>query len=200
MLSIALGQNRRYSYASVQYWTYFHGKGALQVSTGARARCTPPPCVVHHRILLMELNHCPNFHIARSKFPEIRGLAYCTRVARARCTITPLVMHHRIALVELYQCTNFRFPSSKFSESEGANANAQCTCIARALCSLSRNGMYHRITLTELHQCTKFGVNKSKFPKTGGSLANELCQPWHAQPASYRNGNHKSMFAGEAYM
>ena len=60
--------------------------------------------------------------------------------------------------------------------------------------------MYHRITLTELHQCTKFGGNKSKFPKPGGSLANELCRACHAQPASYRNGNHKSMFAGEAYM
>ena len=60
--------------------------------------------------------------------------------------------------------------------------------------------MYHRITLTELHQFTKFGGNKSKFPKPGGSLANELCRAWHAQPASYRNGNHKSMFAGEAYM
>ena len=71
----------------------------------------------------MELNHCPNFHIARSKFPEIRGLACCTRVARARCTITPLVMHHRIALVELYQFTKFHVASSKVPESKGAYAN-----------------------------------------------------------------------------
>ena len=141
----------------------------------------------------MELNHGPNFCIARLKFPEIRGLAYCTRVARAQCTITPVDMHHGIALVKLYQCTRFRVASSKVPESKGAYANAQCTCIARALCSISRNGMDHRITLTEFHQCTKFGVNRSKFPKTGGSLANELCRPWQAQSASYRNGNHKDI-------
>ena len=80
----------------------------------------------------MELNHCPNFHIARSKFPEIRGLAYCTRVARAYCTTTPQVMYHRTALVERYHCTKFRVASSKFPEGEGACANTQCTCIARA--------------------------------------------------------------------
>ena len=68
--------------------------------------------------------HCPNFHIARSKFPEIRGLAYCMRVARTQCTITPLVMHQRIALVELYQYAKFRVASSKFTESKGAYAYA----------------------------------------------------------------------------
>ena len=67
------------------------------------------------------------------KFPEIRGLAYCTRVTRAQCTTTPLVMHHRTALVERYQCTKFRVASSKFPESKGAYACAKCTCIARAL-------------------------------------------------------------------
>ena len=74
--------------------------------------------------MLSELNHCPNFYIARSKFPEIRGLAYCTRVARAQCTTTPLVMHQRIALVELYQYAKFRVASSKFPESKGAYAYA----------------------------------------------------------------------------
>ena len=93
---------------------------------------------VQHQLTLMELNHCPNFHIARSKFPEFRGLSYCARVARAQCTITPVDMHHGITLVELYQCTRFRVASSKVPESEGAYANAQCTCtcIARALCTL----------------------------------------------------------------
>ena len=88
----------------------------------------------------MELNHCPNFHIARSKFPEIRGLAYCTRVARSHCTTTPQVMHHRIALVEQYQCTMFRVASSKFPESKGAYAPHQqmvCTIDLRSLNSIS---------------------------------------------------------------
>ena len=49
-----------------------------------------------------------------SKFPEIRGLAYCTRVARAQCIITPLVMHQRIALVELYQYANFASQAQSF--------------------------------------------------------------------------------------
>ena len=141
----------------------------------------------------MELNHCPNFHIARSKFPEIRGFAYCTLVARAHCTTTPQVMYHRRALVERYQCTKFRVASSKFPEGEGACANTQCTCIARALCTPSPNGMHHRITLIELHQCTKFGVDSSKSPKTGGPLSNKLFRSWRAQPASYRTGNHKNI-------
>ena len=59
-----------------------------------------------------------------SKFPEIRGLAYCTRVARAQCIITPLVIHQRKALVELYQYAKFRVASSKFPESKGAYAYA----------------------------------------------------------------------------
>ena len=154
---------------------------------------SPPSGVVHCRIGIMELNHCPNFHIARSKFPEIRGLAYCTRVARAHCTTTPQFMYHRIALVERYQCTKFRVASSKFPEGEGARANTQCTCIARALCTPSPNDMRHRITLIELHQCTKFGVKSSKFPKTGGPLSNKLFWSWRAQPASYRTGNHKNI-------
>ena len=120
----ALGQNRRYSYVYARQWTCFHYKDAFPVCTCARARCTPPPCVVHHQITPLELNHCPNFHIARSKFPELRGLAYCTRVARAHCTTIPQVMHHRISLVERYQCTKFRIASSKFPEGEGACANA----------------------------------------------------------------------------
>ena len=139
----------------------------------------------------MELNHCPNFHIARSKFPEIRGLAYCTRVARAHCTTTPQVMHHRMALVEWYTCTKFRVASSKFPESKGAYACAKCTFIARALCTPSPNGMHHRITLIELHQCTKFDVDSFKFPKTGGPLSNKLVQSWRAQTAPRTNGNHK---------
>ena len=143
--------------------------------------------------MLSDLNHCPNFHIARSKFPEIRGLAYCTRVARAQCTTTPRVMDQRKALDELYQCTKFRVASSKLPKSKGGYAYAQCTCIARALCTLSRNNMYHRITLIELHQCTKFGVDSSKFPKTGGPLPNKLIGSWRAHPASYRNGNHKDI-------
>ena len=138
-------------------------------------------CTMHPTILCRSLSnsshgtyHCPNFHIARSKFPEIRGIAYCTFVARAHCTTTPQVMYHRIALVERYQCTKFRVASSKFPEGEGACANTQCTCIARALCTPSPNGMHHRITLIELHQCTKFGVDSSKSPKTGGPLSNKL--------------------------
>ena len=141
----------------------------------------------------MELNHCPNFHIARSKFPEIRRFAYCTLVARAHCTTTPQVMYHQIALVERYQCTKFHVASSKFPEGEGACANTVCTCIARALCTPSPNGMHHRITLIELHQCTKFGVDSSKFPKTGGPLLNKLIRSWRAHPATYRNGNHKDI-------
>ena len=106
----------------------FHGKGALPVCTCARAPCTPPPSNIGYRYMLTELDHCPNFHIAMPKFPEIRGLAYCTCVARAictvHCTITPLVMHQRIALVELYQFAKFRVASPKFPESKGAYANA----------------------------------------------------------------------------
>ena len=142
--------------------------------------------------MLSELNHCPNFHIARSKFPEIRGLAYCTRVARAQCTTTPRVMDQRKTLVELYQCTKFRVASSKLPKSRGAYAYAQRTCIARAPCTPSPNGMHHRITLIKLHQCTKFGVDSSKFSKTGGPLSNKLVRSWRAQPASYKNGNHKN--------
>ena len=178
----------------------FHDKGAFPVCTCARARCTPTLSNIRYRFPLTELNHCPNFHIAMSKFPEIRGLAYCTRVARAQCIITPLVMHQRIALVELYQCAKFCVASSKFPESKGAYVYAYCTCIARALCTLSRNDMYHRITLIEFHKCTKFGVNRSKFPRTGGPLPNKLFRSWRAQLAPQRNGNHKIIYAGEAYM
>ena len=95
-------------------WTCFHDKGAFPVCTCARARCTPTPSNIRYRYLLTELDHCPNFHIAMSKFPEIRGLAYCTRVARAQCIITPLVMRQRIALVELHQYAKFCVASSKF--------------------------------------------------------------------------------------
>ena len=131
--------------------------------------------------------------IARSKFPEIRVLAYCTRVARAHCTTTPQFMHHRIALVERYQCTKFCIASSKFPESEGAYVNAQCTCIARALCTPSSNGRHHRITLIELNQCTKFGVDSFKFTKTGGPLSNKLIRSWSAQTVPRTNGNHKDI-------
>ena len=31
-----------------QHWTLFHDKGAFPVRTCAPARCTPPPCVIHH--------------------------------------------------------------------------------------------------------------------------------------------------------
>ena len=60
--------------------------------------------------------------------------------------------------------------------------------------------MCHRITLIEFHLCTKFGVNSSKFPRTGGPLLNKLFRSWRAQPAPLRHGNHKSIYAGEAYM
>ena len=179
---------------------FFHEEGAFERYTCARARCTPPSCVVHHRITLMELNPCPNFHIARSKFPEIRGLSYCTRVARAHCTTTPQLMHHRIALVELCHCTEFRVASSKFPESKGAYACANSTCIARVLCTPSLNGMHHRIMLIKFHKCSKFGVNRSKFPKTGGSLSNKLFRSCRAQPAPHTNGNHKNIYDGEACM
>ena len=138
----------------------------------------------------MELNRCNNFHVASSKYLEIRGLPACTCVARAQCTTTPLVMRHRTALVELYQCTKFRVASSKFPESKGAYACAKCTCIARALCTLSPNDSYHRIAVIELLQCAKIGDNSSKFPRTGGPLSNKLFPYWRAQPALYTNGNH----------
>ena len=77
-----------------------------------------------HRITLIELYRCINFHVATSKNLEIRGLVSCTCVARAQCTTTPQVMYHRKALVELYQCTEFRVASSKFPESESAYAYA----------------------------------------------------------------------------
>ena len=142
MLSIALGQNRRHSYSSAV--DLFSRQRCLSSCTCACARCTPPSCVVQHQLTLMELNHCPNFHIARSKFPEIRGLSYCARVARAQCTITPVDMHHGIALVELYQCTRFRVASSKVPESEDAYAvhcapcnEITCTIESRSLNSIS---------------------------------------------------------------
>ena len=50
--------------------------------------CTMHPntlCRSHHRNAVVELNHCPIFCIARSKFPENRGLSLCTCVAR--CTL-----------------------------------------------------------------------------------------------------------------
>ena len=111
------------------------------------------------------------------------------------CNTTPQVMYHRISLVERYHCTKFRVARSKFPEGEGVCANTQCTCIARALCTPSPNGMHHRITLIELYQCTKFGVYSSKFPKTGGPLSNKLVRSWRAQPASYKNGNHKKQIS-----
>ena len=158
-------------------------------------------CTMHPNILCRSASNnthgtCPNFHIAKSKFPEIRGLAYCTRVARAHCTTTPQVMYHRIALVERYQCTKFRVASSKFSESRGAYACAKCTCIARLLCTTTPNEMHHRITLIiiiELRQRAKFSFYSSKFSKTGGPLSNKLIRCWRAHPASYRNGNHKDI-------
>ena len=81
-------------------------------------------CVIRHRITLMELDRCINFHVASSKFPEMRGSLACTCVARAQCTTTPKVVHHRIVLVELYQGTKFRVASSKFPESESTCAYA----------------------------------------------------------------------------
>ena len=100
-----------------------HGKDALPVCTCAPARCTPTPSNIRYRYMLSELNHCPNFHIARSKYLEVRGLLTCKCVARALCTTTPQVMHHQKVLVELYQCTKFRVASSKFPDSKGAHAN-----------------------------------------------------------------------------
>ena len=93
---------------------------AHQLCTCARGVCTPPPIVLYHRHIFMELNHCTNFHVPGSKIPEMRGSVACTCVARAQCTTTPKVMHHRIVFVELYQCTKFRVASSKFPESKGA--------------------------------------------------------------------------------
>ena len=75
--------------------------------------------------------------------------------------------------------------------------HARCTC---PMYTPSPNGMHHRITLIELHQCTKFGVDSSKFPKTGGPLSNKLVRSWRAQPASYKNGNHKKIGCGSIHM
>ena len=79
---------------------------------------------IRHRITLMELDRCINFHVASSKYLETRGPPACTCVARAQCTTTPKIMHHQIVFVELYQCTKFRFATSKFPESKGAYAYA----------------------------------------------------------------------------
>ena len=146
----------------------FHDKGAFPVCTCARAQCTPTPSNIRYRYLLTELNHSPNFHIAMSKFPESRGLAYFTRVARAQCIITPLVMHQRIALVELHQYAKFCVASSKFPESKGAYAYTWCTCIARALCTLVPFLIRRQVGLAQVHPCTVFGVARSKFTFTGG--------------------------------
>ena len=131
----------------------------------------------------MELYRCTNFHVAYSKYLEVRGLPTCTCVARAQCTTRLQVMYQRITLVKLFQCTKFRVASSKFHKSKGAYAYAYCTCIASAPCTLSRNDTHHRITLIELHQCTKFSVDGTKFPRTVGPLANKLFRSWRAQPA-----------------
>ena len=37
-------------------------------------------------------------------------------------------------------------------------------------------------------------------PRTGGPLSNKLFRSWRAQPAPLRYGNHKSIYAGEAYI
>ena len=188
MLSIALGQNRRYTILAISALDFVSRQRCLSSLHVRTCTMHPTPSNIRYRFPHTELNHCPNFHIAMSKFPEIRGLAYCTRVARAQCTTTPKIVHHQIALLELHQCTKFRVARSKCSEGEGAYAYAYCTCIARALCTLSRNDMYHRITLIEFHKCTKFGVNRSKFPRTGGPLPNKLFWSWRAQPEPQRNG------------
>ena len=149
----------------------------------AYAQFTSPPCVVHHRIALLELNHCPNFCIARLKFPEIRGLTYCTRVACAECTSAP----------------SFSFRAESFPKAK-VPMQMHSARAARALCTPPRTDMHHRITLIEFHLCTKFGVNSSKFPRTGGPLSNKLFRSWRAQPAPLRYSNHKSIYAGEVYM
>ena len=133
-------------------------EGAFERCTCAHARCIPPSYVIHHRIALIELYRCTNFHVACSNYLEVRGLPTCTCVARAQCTTRPQVMHQRITLVKLFQCTKFRVAGSRFFENKGAYAYAyKCTCIARALCTPSPKGMHHRITLIDFHKCTKFG-------------------------------------------
>ena len=167
--------------------------GNTGLETCARARCTPPSYVVHHRITLMELYRCTNFHVACSKYLEVRGLPTCTCVARAQCTTRPQIMYQRITLVKLFQCTKFRVASSKFPKSKGAYAYAKCTCIERALCTISGNDICNRITLIEFHLCTKFGVDSYNFPRPGGPFLNKLFRSWRAQSAPNRNGNHKSI-------
>ena len=70
--------------------------------------------VIRHRITLMELCRCTNFHVACSKYLEVRGLPTCTCVARAQCTTRPQVMYQRIALVKRFQCTKFRSLAQSF--------------------------------------------------------------------------------------
>ena len=48
LLSIALGQNRRYSKHKFNKGLIFYGKGALPVCTCARAPCTPPPSNIRY--------------------------------------------------------------------------------------------------------------------------------------------------------
>ena len=43
--------------------TYFQEKGALPDCTCAHARCMCAPCVIHHWLILMELNRCTYFHV-----------------------------------------------------------------------------------------------------------------------------------------
>ena len=100
--------------------------------TCARARCTPPSYVVHHRITLMELYRCTNFHVAYSKYLKVSQRARALHVhnaplevrGRAKCTTRSQVMYQRIILVKLFQCTKFRVASSKFPKSKGAYAYA----------------------------------------------------------------------------
>ena len=82
------------------------------------------PFILYDFGLVMELCRCTNFHVACSKYLEVRGQTTCTCVARAQCTTRPQVMYQRIALVKRFQCTKFRVASSKFPKSKGAYAYA----------------------------------------------------------------------------
>ena len=79
--------------------------------------------VIRHRITHMELDRCINFHVASSKYLEIRG-PHRARALHVHMHYNTPNVHHRIALVELHRCTKFRVALSKFPEYRGAYARA----------------------------------------------------------------------------
>ena len=122
-----------------QHWTLFHDQSAPPACRCARARSTLPPCVIHHRLTLMDLNRCTNVHVASSMYVEIRGPPMCTR---AQCTTTPQVVHHRIANLNCISAPNFAslgqsFPKVKLFMHYAPYHKMTCTMELRSSNSIS---------------------------------------------------------------